>query len=157
MHEEYGFMCRVDAHDWVRAHMDDGRFMLVEPISGERCRISGSMLRAIIIGSAALVLVTQDDIPNSWVVRLVPRGSLHRLIGYKCDIPFFILAKCGVYAYTLNRYCDQLLHFSGRWLARGGIKEEDAVVELLTHPEIYYKKIEDADAAANAEIDHLDG
>jgi hypothetical protein len=157
MNEEYGFMGRVDATEWIRAHMEDDRFMLVETISRERCRISGSMLRAIIIGSAALVLVAQDDNPNSWVVRLIPRGPLHQLVGYRCDIPFFILAKKAEYAVWLNRLCDKVMNFSERWLTRGGIKEEEAVVELLTHPEIYYKKIEVAFASANAEIDRLVG
>lgn len=157
MNEEYGFMCRVDAQDWVRAHGEDDRFMLVEPISRERCRISVDVLRTIIIGGAALVLVAQDDIPNLWVVSLLPRGPLHQLIGDRCDIPFFILAKKGEYASRLSRLCDKVMNFSERWLTRGGIKEEDAVVELLTHPEIYYKKIEDSYAAVHAEIGRLVG
>lgn len=156
MNEEYGFMLRTDAMDWVTAHEEEDRFMLVEPISGEKTRLSGMQLKTIICGSGALITVTAGK-ANVWVVRLVPRVPLHHLIGYRCDIPFFILARHEVYASTLNRYCDQLLHFSGRWLARGGIKEEDSVVELLTRPEIYYKKIEDAYASANAETHGLIG
>ena len=156
MNEEYGFMCRVDATEWVTAHEEEDRFMLMEPISCEKTRLSGMQLKTIICGSGALITVTAGN-ANVWVVRLIPRGPLHQLIGYRCDIPFFILARKDAYALGLNRLCDQLLGFSGRWLMRGGIKEEDAVVELLTHPEIYYKKIEDAYASANAEIDRLVG
>ena len=152
MNKEYGFMCRTDAVEWVTAHEEDDRFMMQEPISCEKVRISGTQLKTMIVGSNALVLVTAGN-DNVWVVRLIPRGPLHQLIGYRCDIPFFILARKDAYALGLNRLCDQLLKFSGRWLMRGGIKEEDAVVEMLNKPEIYYKKIEEAYATANAEID----
>jgi hypothetical protein len=156
MNEEYGFMLRTDATDWVTAHEEDDRFMLLEPISCEKTRLTGMQLKTIICGSGALIIVTAGN-ANVWVVRLIPRGPLHQLIGYRCDIPFFILAKNDTYAFLLNRLCDQLLGLSGKWLMRGGIKEEDAVVELLTHPERYYKKIEDSYAAANTETHGLIG
>jgi hypothetical protein len=154
MNKEYGFMDRKDATEWVTAHEEDDRFMMQEPISCEMVRISEVQLKMMIMGGKALVLVTAGN-ANVWVVRLIPRGTLRQLIGYRCDIPFFILAKEGAYALHLNQLCDRLLRFSGRWLTRGGLPEEDSVVELLNHPEIYYKKIEDAYALANAEIDRL--
>jgi hypothetical protein len=42
-------------------------------------------------------------------------------------------------------------------IIRCSIYAEDSVVELLTHPEIYYKKIEDSYAAANTETHGLIG